>query len=204
MCLFFFSPNGTSFKIEYYCRTGLCFSISIRSRTSPSEGGLCVCLGRARGCEADLVTGVGSLLNTLRLRNYILYPAITVDFCDMRNESQGNSISLPKIVYCMLWPGHVYIFTRITQIFHAQEGKWLSDVILTTNLADCVCVCVCVCVRKMWPISALTPSFLLQTSRIFFSHSKIPIRCLWTAFCVPLSYIFYEKTILWMEYVCWM
>ena len=24
-------------------------------------------------------------------------------------------------------------------------------------------------------------------------NSKIPIRCLWTAFCVPLSFIFYEK-----------
>ena len=30
-----------------------------------SIGGLCVCLGRAKGCEADLVTGVGSLLKTL-------------------------------------------------------------------------------------------------------------------------------------------
>ena len=72
-----------------------------------------------------------------------------------------------------------------------KEGE--SDreilIILTTNLAACVCVCVC----KMWPISALTLSFLLQTSRKFCSHSKIPIRCLWTAFCVPLSYIFYEK-----------
>ena len=69
---------------------------------------------------------------------------------------------------------------------------WALYFILTTNLAARVCVCV----RKMCPISALTPSFLLQTSRIFFSHSKIPIRCLWTAFCVPLSYIFLRKTIL--------
>ena len=57
--------------------------------------------------------------------------------------------------------------------------------ILTTNLA--------VCVRKILPISALTLLFRLQTSRKFCSHSKIPIRCLWTAFCVPLSFIFYEK-----------
>ena len=47
----------------------------------------------------------------------------------------------------------------------------------------------------MWPISARTLSFLLQTSRIFCSHSKIPIRSLWTAFCVPLSYIFFTKNI---------
>ena len=61
--------------------------------------------------------------------------------------------------------------------------------ILTTNLAACVCLCV----RKILPISPLTLLFRLQTSRKFCSHSKIPIRCLWTAFCVPLSFIFYEK-----------
>ena len=68
-------------------------------------------------------------------------------------------------------------------------------VILTTNWAARARVraCVCVCVCKIWPISALTFSFRLQTSRKFCSHSKIPIRCLWTAFCVPLSFIFYEK-----------
>ena len=36
-------------------------------------------------------------------------------------------------------------------------------------------------------------AFRIQTFRKFCSHSKIPIRCLWTAFCVPLSFIFYEK-----------
>ena len=65
--------------------------------------------------------------------------------------------------------------------------------ILTTNLAAVVCVCVCVCVRKIWPISALTLLFRIHTSRKLCSHSKIPIRCLWTAFCVPLSLIFYDK-----------
>ena len=65
--------------------------------------------------------------------------------------------------------------------------------ILTTNLAAVVCVCVCVCVRKIWPISALTLLFRIHTSRKFCSHSKIPIRCLWTTFCVPLSLIFYDK-----------
>ena len=68
-----------------------------------------------------------------------------------------------------------------------------NDGILTTNLAAVVCVCVCVCVRKIWPISALTLLFRIHTSRKFCSHSKIPIRCLWTAFCVPLSLIFYDK-----------
>ena len=63
----------------------------------------------------------------------------------------------------------------------------LCKAILTTNLAACLCV------RKILPISALTLLFRLQTSRKFCSHSKIPIRCLWTAFCVPLSFIFYEK-----------
>ena len=51
----------------------------------------------------------------------------------------------------------------------------------------------CVSVCKIWPISACTISFRLQTSRQICSHSKIPIRCLWTAFCVPLSFICYEK-----------
>ena len=54
-------------------------------------------------------------------------------------------------------------------------------------------VCVCVCVCKIGPISARTLSFRHQTSRKFFSHSNFPIPYLWTAFCVPLSFVFYEK-----------
>ena len=74
------------------------------------------------------------------------------------------------------------------------KGHYIGHLdILTTNLAAVVCVCVCVCVRKIWPISALTLLFRIHTSRKFCSHSKIPIRCLWTAFCVPLSLIFYDK-----------
>ena len=53
--------------------------------------------------------------------------------------------------------------------------------------------CVCVCVCKIGPISAHTLSFRYQTSRNFFSHSNFPIPYLWTAFCVPLSFVFYEK-----------
>ena len=56
-----------------------------------------------------------------------------------------------------------------------------------------MCVCVCVCVCKIGPISARTLSFRHQTSRKFFSHSNFPIPYLWTAFCVPLSFVFYEK-----------
>ena len=54
-------------------------------------------------------------------------------------------------------------------------------------------VCVCVCVCTIWPISARTISFRHQTSRKFFSHSNFPMPYLWTAFCVPLSFVFYEK-----------
>ena len=64
--------------------------------------------------------------------------------------------------------------------------------ILTTNLAACVCVCVFVCAQNFTNFCP-TLLFRLQTSRKFCSHSKIPIRCLWTAFCVPLSLIFYDK-----------
>ena len=62
--------------------------------------------------------------------------------------------------------------------------------ILTTNLAACVCLCVC---AQNFTNFCPTLLFRLQTSRKFCSHSKIPIRCLWTAFCVPLFFIFYEK-----------
>ena len=65
----------------------------------------------------------------------------------------------------------------------------LFDFFSTTNLAVCVCVCVC----KIGPISARTLSFRHQTSRKCFSHSNFPIPYLWTAFCVPLSFVFYEK-----------
>ena len=41
-----------------------------------------------------------------------------------------------------------------------------------------------------------TISFRLQTSRKCCSHNNIPIRYLWTAFCVPLSCICLRKTII--------
>ena len=50
-----------------------------------------------------------------------------------------------------------------------------------------------VCVCKIGPIPARTLSFRHQTSRKFFSHSNFPIPYLWTAFCIPLSSVFYEK-----------
>ena len=62
---------------------------------------------------------------------------------------------------------------------------------ITTNLAACVSVCVSV--QNLTNFCPYTLSFRLQTSRKFCSHSKIPIRCLWTASCVPLSFICYEK-----------
>ena len=52
---------------------------------------------------------------------------------------------------------------------------------------------VCLCVCKIGPISARTLSFRHQTSRNFFSHSNFPIPYLWTAFCVPLSFVFFTK-----------
>ena len=89
----------------------------------------------------------------------------------------------------------IFLFFLVTTacMWHDIFTMLFCQVILTTNLAAVVCVCVCVCVRKIWPISALTLLFRIHTSRKFCSHSKIPIRCLWTAFCVPLSLIFYDK-----------
>ena len=84
--------------------------------------------------------------------------------------------------------------------FHSEKCNVLrvtrsrSPSILTTNLAECVCVCVCLCVCAQ-NVTHFIPYALISSSNFpnFFLHSKIPIRCLWTAFCVPLSYIFYEK-----------
>ena len=75
----------------------------------------------------------------------------------------------------------------ITSITITMEANHTRNThILTTNLAACVSV---------QNVTNFCPplSFRLQTSRKCCSHSKIPIRCLWTAFCVPLSFIFYEK-----------
>ena len=57
----------------------------------------------------------------------------------------------------------------------------------------------CVCVCKIGQISARTLSFRHQTSRNFFSHSNFPIPYLWTAFCVPLSFVFLRKTIIYNQ-----
>ena len=58
-----------------------------------------------------------------------------------------------------------------------------------TRARACVCVCVC----KIGPISARTLSFRHQTCRKIFSHSNFSIPSLWTAFCVPLSFVFFTK-----------
>ena len=76
---------------------------------------------------------------------------------------------------------------------HHWNRNWIGIAIIgiaiigiyTTKGAACVC--------KIWPISARTLSFRHQTSRKFFSHSNFPIPYLWTAFCVPLSFVLYEK-----------
>ena len=86
-----------------------------------------------------------------------------------------NTSSVTDMLQNLNWPSLEITRTRVGLI------------ILTTNWAACVCV------RKIWPISSRTVSFWIQTFRKFCSNSKIPIRCLWTAFCVPLSFIFYEK-----------
>ena len=67
----------------------------------------------------------------------------------------------------------------------------MSDT-LTTNLAAVVCVDVCQCAKFDQFLPARS-HFESKRSEKICSHSKIPIRCLWTAFCVPLSFIFYEK-----------
>ena len=80
---------------------------------------------------------------------------------------------------------------------HSQQSTTVSIVIGTrstlrgskniyaTKGAACVC--------KIWPISVRTLSFRHQTSRKFFSHSNFPTPYLWTAFCVPLSFVFFTK-----------
>ena len=62
--------------------------------------------------------------------------------------------------------------------------------ILTTNLAACVCVSVCAKFDQFLPERS---HFDAKRPKFFFPHSNIPIRYIWTAFCVPLSFICYEK-----------
>ena len=82
---------------------------------------------------------------------------------------------------------HNIIYFKLTTLtMHSSIHVWI---IYTTIGEACVCVCVC----KIGPISARTLSFRHQTSRNFFSHSNFPIPYLWTAFLVPLSFVFYEK-----------
>ena len=78
------------------------------------------------------------------------------------------------------------------EVWYCVRKSGLAEkyVRIYTTIGD-ACVCVCVC--KIGPISARTFSFRHQTSRKFFSHSTFPIPYLWTAFCVPLSFVFYEK-----------
>ena len=78
--------------------------------------------------------------------------------------------------------------TRMTD--HINTGDIIIEHLYYYRSRVCVCVC------KIGPISARTLSFQHQTSRNFFSHNNFPIPYLWTAFCVPLSFIFLRKTII--------
>ena len=88
-------------------------------------------------------------------------------------------------VVCDVW--HFKSFTRrSTEGILDFVSEQTKHTVIYTTIGD-ACVC------NIWPISARTPSFRHQTSRKFFSHSNFPIPYLWTAFCVPLSFVFYEK-----------
>ena len=115
-------------------------------------------------------------------------------------QSSGQSkqnIQLSKQLWLALH--YLNFVTRVTFVIRVTMFKTLwfgvkrPDMcyivyILTTNLAAIVCVCAQNLTNFCPPLL-----FRIHTSRKFCSHSKIPIRCLWTAFCVPLSFIFYEK-----------
>ena len=51
-------------------------------------------------------------------------------------------------------------------------------------------VCVCAQFDQFLPVRS---HFDTKRPVIFFLHSNFPIPYLWTAFCVPLSFVFYEK-----------
>ena len=89
---------------------------------------------------------------------------------------------------------HIRIVKLIALDLNTIITKGFFSVISILLQETRACVCVCVC--KIGPISARTLSFRHQTSRKFFSHSNFPIPYLWTAFCVPLSFVFLRKTII--------
>ena len=97
----------------------------------------------------------------------------------------------------MLGQNALSVIKSYTYLGHIITDNICDEPDIYTTIGDArararVCVCVC----KIGPISARTLSFLHQTSRTFFSHSNFPIPYLWTAFCVPLSFVFLRKTII--------
>ena len=106
------------------------------------------------------------------------------------SDGAGNRADLGRSSRHSFGSVHLYS-TRLWKIeMNTLAYHYHIIIILTTNLAACVCLCVC---AQNFTNFCPTLLFRLQTSQIFFPHSKIPIRCLWTAFCVPLFFIFYEK-----------
>ena len=84
---------------------------------------------------------------------------------------------------------HKYNYRKL---WHNQGIILWYWTILSTNLAAVVCVCVSVCVQNL---TNFCPDALISTPNApkKFPHSNIPIRYIWTALCVPLSFICYEK-----------
>ena len=162
----------------------------------------------ADGCVTHMISRngrkVGSYWSRKVMEFYNLYsrPGKSWNFCPGHGKSWNlmltNMYSRPAYYPGLLSEMYVgkhiqllYIKARYKSIMTFQKVSALpGNDILTTNLAACVCLCVC---AQNFTNFCPTLLFRLQTYRKFCSHSKIPIRCLWTAFCVPLFFIFYEK-----------
>ena len=111
------------------------------------------------------------------------------DFVAHRFQSTAVAFHAPIKINEIHLPGNRHKYRNKSK--HVNSTR---DDILTTNLAAVVCVCVDVCQCAQFDQFLPARShFESKRREKFSSHSKIPIRCLWTAFCVPLSCIFYEK-----------
>ena len=90
-------------------------------------------------------------------------------------------LSLTLFAHC--YPSQTLLWLKIYQkLFSTHMHNWLSILLKETRVF-----------AKFEQFLPVRSHFDTKRPVHFFSHSNFPIPYLWTAFCVPLSFVFFTK-----------
>ena len=115
-------------------------------------------------------------------------PLFAFVLCDLRQKII-KKIAVVGIVTIIIVVVVVIVTVIIVAVIVIVTVIIVVVVVIYTTIGE-ACVCVCAKFDQFLPVR---PHLDTKRPVNFFSHSNFPIPYLWTAFCVPLSFVFYEK-----------